>query len=192
MARADALVKSNRTGISLDDDPNRAETSGPGRCPREQQAANSRSQQRRLDKELQQVCIRAGDFELGKPHNRRIALGHLKVGGLQFVRTERQFGTASRHECGVVSPDSLRTQAQLTQASEFAGSGVAELDHRNILSRGGEEAQQSHSRCVAPDAYARHTAAMASISIMKSGPYSFATSTSVTAGAAGGVTEAKN
>jgi len=36
-----------------------------------------------------------------------------------------------------------------------------------------------------------HAAAMASISIMKSGPYSFDTSTSVTAGAAGGVTEAK-
>ena len=36
-----------------------------------------------------------------------------------------------------------------------------------------------------------HAAAMASISIRKSGPYSFDTSTSVTAGAAGGVTEAK-
>src|SRR3954454_25070224 len=38
----------------------------------------------------------------------------------------------------------------------------------------------------------RYDAAMASISIMKSGPYSFDTSTSVTAGAAGGATEAKN
>lgn len=37
----------------------------------------------------------------------------------------------------------------------------------------------------------RHIAAMASISIMKSASYSFDTSTSVTAGAAGGVTEAK-
>ena len=36
-----------------------------------------------------------------------------------------------------------------------------------------------------------HAAAMASISIRKSGPYSFDTSTRVTAGAAGGVTEAK-
>ncbi len=42
------------------------------------------------------------------------------------------------------------------------------------------------------DVVHRHPQAMASISMRKSGPYSFDTSTKVTAGAAGGLTVAKN
>ena len=41
MARAHMFVKTSRTGIRLDDHPDSAETSGAGRCPLEQQAANS-------------------------------------------------------------------------------------------------------------------------------------------------------
>ena len=41
MARAHTFVKGSRTRIGLDYHPNRAETSGLGRCPPEQQATNS-------------------------------------------------------------------------------------------------------------------------------------------------------
>lgn len=41
ISRAHPFVKRSRVGIGLDYHPNRAETSGPSRCPLEQQATNS-------------------------------------------------------------------------------------------------------------------------------------------------------
>jgi len=107
MARAHTFVKGSRARIGLDYHPNRAKTSGPDRCPREQQPANSRSKQGRLDKEFQQVCIPAGDLDLSQSNNGRIPLGDLKVCGPEFVGTQRQFIPASRHEGIVVPPNGL-------------------------------------------------------------------------------------
>jgi hypothetical protein len=107
MACAHASVKGSRTRIGLNDHPNSAEISGPDGCPSEQQATDSRSQQRRLDKELQQVSIRIRDFDLNQSSNSFIALGYLKVGGLEFVGMQGQFSSASSHERVVVSPNSL-------------------------------------------------------------------------------------
>ena len=114
MARAHTFVKRSRTGIGLDYHSNRAETSGPGHRPVEQQAANSGSQQSGLNKELQQVCVRARDFELSQPDNSGIAFGDLNVGGPELVGTQRQFSPASNHECVVITPDSFRAEAQFT------------------------------------------------------------------------------
>ena len=85
MARAHAFVKRNRAWIGFNDHPNRPGTSGRSGCPREQQAAHPGSQQRGLNKELQQIGLHVDDLDLNQPGNRRSALGHLKVGGLEFV-----------------------------------------------------------------------------------------------------------
>jgi hypothetical protein len=96
--RAHSLVERSRAGIGLNDHPDRTEITGFRRCPLEQQATDSRPQQSRLDKELQKVCIRAGNLDLSQTDNRRIALGDLKAGGPEFVRMERQFSPASGYE----------------------------------------------------------------------------------------------
>lgn len=133
ITRAHMFVKGSCAGIGLDYHPNSAKTSGLGRRPREQRATNSRSKQGRLDKELQQVCVPAGDLDLSQSNSGRIALGHLKVRGLEVVETQRQFSPASCHEGIVVTPNGLRTEAQFTRAWEFVSSDVAELDHPGSL-----------------------------------------------------------
>jgi hypothetical protein len=114
MACAHTLVKGGRLRIGLDCHPNRAEISRFRRCPLEQQATNARSQQRRLNKELQQVCVSVGDLDLSQSNNSGTANGHLKACGLEFVGTECQFSPASCQECVVVTPNSFRAQTQFT------------------------------------------------------------------------------
>lgn len=101
MASPHAFVKGSRARIGFNRHPNRAETSSPRRCPLKQQATHSRPQQRRLDKELQKLRIRVGDFDLSQSNDNRAALGYFNVRGCEFVGTKRQFGSvgrASNHE----------------------------------------------------------------------------------------------
>ena len=104
MMRAHSFIERSRARIGLNDHPGRTEIARLRRCPFEQQPTNSRPQQSRFDKELQKVCIRAGDLDLGQANNGRIALGHLKAGGLEFVGMKRQFSPASGHECFIIAP----------------------------------------------------------------------------------------
>ena len=81
MMRAHSFVERSRARVGINGHPGRTEIAGLRRCPFEQQPTNSRPQQRRFNKELQKVCIHAGDLDLSEASNRGIALGHLKAGG---------------------------------------------------------------------------------------------------------------
>ena len=112
MTRAHTLIKRRGAGIGLDHHPNRTEIAGRRRCPHKQPGANTRAQQRGLDKEFQKVSIRAIDLDLHQANNRRITLGYLQKGGLEFVGMKRQFSPASGQECVIIAPDGLGAEAQ--------------------------------------------------------------------------------
>ena len=107
MSRAHALVKLRRARIGLDRDPDCAEIPCPGRGPPEQQAANARSEQGRLDKELHQIGVAVDHLELGQTNDDRVAFSHLEVRGPQLIGMERQFASTGAHERLVIAPNGL-------------------------------------------------------------------------------------